>query len=47
MYNRREADAVIDEVFRPEESLTFSQALWMYTVEAAYAAHCEHVLGSK
>ena len=44
---RRAADAVEGEVFRPEERLDFSQALWMYTVGAAYAAHCEHVLGTR
>ena len=34
------------EVFRPEEALTFSEALWIYTVGAAYAAGCELFLGS-
>lgn len=34
------------EVFRPEETLTFSEALWIYTVGAAYAAGCESFLGS-
>lgn len=32
-------------VFRPEECVSFAEALWMYTVGAAYAANCEHVLG--
>ena len=36
-----------DEVFRSEERLEFAQALWMYTVGAAYAAHCEHILGRR
>jgi Amidohydrolase family len=34
------------DIFRPEESLTFSEALWIYTVGAAYAAGCESFLGS-
>jgi hypothetical protein len=34
------------DVFRPEESLSFSEALWIYTVGAAYAAGCESFLGS-
>lgn len=34
------------EVFRPEEALTFSEALWIYTVGAAYATGCESFLGS-
>eukprot|EP01036_Dinobryon_divergens_P027009 gene27009-35715_t len=42
---KREADTLVDEVFRSEERLEFAQALWMYTVGAAYAAHCEHILG--
>lgn len=32
-------------VFRPEERVSFAEALWMYTVGAAFAANCEHVLG--
>jgi hypothetical protein len=32
-------------VFRAEECLSFSEALWMYTIGAAFAANCEHVLG--
>jgi len=35
-----------DEVYKPEECLTFAEALWMYTREAAYAAGCENDLGS-
>lgn len=35
-----------EEVFRPEERLTFPEALWMYTAGAAVAARCEHVLGA-
>ena len=34
------------EVFRPEEALSFAEALWIYTVGAAYAAGCETFLGS-
>jgi Amidohydrolase family len=34
------------EVFRPEEALSFAEALWVYTVGAAYAAGCETFLGS-
>ena len=34
-----------DDVFRPSERLSFSQALWLYTVGAAYACKSEHVLG--
>lgn len=33
-------------VFRPEEALTFSEALWIYTVGAARAAGSETFLGS-
>lgn len=32
-------------VFRREERLSFSEALWMYTRGAAYAARCEHLMG--
>lgn len=32
-------------IFHPHETLTFSQALWMYTVNAAYATNTEHCLG--
>ena len=32
-------------IFRPEERLSFSEALWIYTVGSAYAAGCEHFLG--
>lgn len=35
----------LEDVFRPEERLTFDEALWLYTIGAAYAAHCEGVLG--
>lgn len=34
------------EVFRPEERLSFAEALWIYTTGAAYAAGCEGFLGS-
>lgn len=34
------------EVFRPEEALSLAEALWIYTVGAAYAAGCENFLGS-
>eukprot|EP00603_Paraphysomonas_imperforata_P000486 CAMPEP_0114436556 /NCGR_PEP_ID=MMETSP0103-20121206/13524_1 /TAXON_ID=37642 ORGANISM="Paraphysomonas imperforata, Strain PA2" /NCGR_SAMPLE_ID=MMETSP0103 /ASSEMBLY_ACC=CAM_ASM_000201 /LENGTH=987 /DNA_ID=CAMNT_0001606851 /DNA_START=116 /DNA_END=3077 /DNA_ORIENTATION=+ len=33
------------EVFRPEERVNFAEALWMYTVGAAFAANTEHFLG--
>lgn len=33
------------DVFRPAERLSFAQALWTYTVGAAYACQCENVLG--
>lgn len=36
---------LLDNVFRPSERLTFDEALWLYTIGAAYAAKCEHVLG--
>ena len=32
-------------VFRPEECLTFAEALWIYTVEGAYTAGYEQLLG--
>lgn len=32
-------------VFRPEECLTLDEALWIYTVEGAYAAGYENILG--
>ena len=31
--------------FRPEEKLTFAEALWIYTVGAAHAAGSEGFLG--
>jgi hypothetical protein len=34
-----------EEVFRPSERLSFAQALWTYTVGAAYACRTEKVLG--
>jgi predicted amidohydrolase YtcJ len=33
------------EIYRPEESLTFSEALWIYTVGAAVASQSETYLG--
>jgi hypothetical protein len=33
------------EVLGPDEKLTFSEALWIYTVGAATAAGCESFLG--
>ncbi len=39
------ADQSDAQEFRPEEKLSFAEALWLYTVGAAYAAKCEHVLG--
>jgi hypothetical protein len=36
---------VTGEVFRPEECLTFAEALWIYTVGAAKAAGAETYLG--
>lgn len=33
------------KVFRPEERLTFEEALWMYTAGGAYAGNCEGTLG--
>jgi hypothetical protein len=35
----------LQDVFRPAERLTFDEALWLYTIGAAYAANCEEVLG--
>lgn len=32
-------------VFRPDERLSFGEALWMYTVGGSYAANCEGTLG--
>jgi hypothetical protein len=44
-----DGDAVTEgdagRVFRPEECLSFAEALWLYTVGAAYAGSCEQVLG--
>jgi len=34
------------EVYKPDECLTFSEALWIYTVGSALAANCENDLGS-
>jgi hypothetical protein len=44
------ADAEFDttnptDIFRPSERLSFDEALWLYTIGAAYAANCERVLG--
>ena len=33
------------EVYRPEEQLTFAEALWTYTVGGALACQSEHGLG--
>lgn len=41
-----EHDSPESEIFRPEERLSFAEALWIYTVGAALAAGCEHFLGS-
>jgi hypothetical protein len=44
---RRERGGNSDEPkrFRTEESLSFSEALWLYTVGAAYASNTERQLG--
>jgi predicted amidohydrolase YtcJ len=34
-----------EDIFRPEERVDFAEALWMYTIGAAYAANSEHFLG--
>jgi hypothetical protein len=34
-----------EDIFRPSERLSFDEALWLYTIGAAYAANCEQVLG--
>lgn len=36
----------IKDIFRPEECLSFDEALWIYTAGAAYAAGCEDTLGA-
>ena len=41
----RESTNVDPLVFRPEECLSFSEALWLYTIGAAYAAGSEGFLG--
>ena len=43
--NDNEVDGSRSEVFRPEECLSFSEALYTYTVGGAYAGGSEHVLG--
>jgi predicted amidohydrolase YtcJ len=43
---RKERGPGSEHVYRPEECLSFSEALWIYTMGAAYAAGCDHVLGS-
>lgn len=35
-----------ESCFKPEERLTFSEALWIYTMEASYASMTEHVIGA-
>jgi cytosine/adenosine deaminase-related metal-dependent hydrolase len=42
---RRSRSDTTGEQYRPEECLTFSEALWAYTVGAAFAAECERDLG--
>jgi hypothetical protein len=42
---RRSRSSADGEQYRPEECLSFSEALWMYTVGSAYAAQCESDLG--
>lgn len=43
---RQGRGADCDVVFRQAECLTFAEALYIYTKGGAYAAKCEHVLGS-
>jgi hypothetical protein len=42
---RRKQKAEETKVFRSEECLSFSEALWIYTYEGAYAAGYEDILG--
>eukprot|EP00595_Chromulina_sp_UTEXLB2642_P002474 CAMPEP_0196764132 /NCGR_PEP_ID=MMETSP1095-20130614/5411_1 /TAXON_ID=96789 ORGANISM="Chromulina nebulosa, Strain UTEXLB2642" /NCGR_SAMPLE_ID=MMETSP1095 /ASSEMBLY_ACC=CAM_ASM_000446 /LENGTH=236 /DNA_ID=CAMNT_0042118839 /DNA_START=51 /DNA_END=758 /DNA_ORIENTATION=- len=37
---------VSDEVYRPQECLSFSEALWIYTIGGSYACNKENSLGS-
>jgi predicted amidohydrolase YtcJ len=36
----------VNDVYRGEECLSFSEALWIYTVGGAFAAGCENMLGA-
>lgn len=38
-------NAIASDIFRPEERLSFADALWIYTVGGAFASKTEHVLG--
>lgn len=42
---RRSRSGTTGEQYRPEECFTFSEALWTYTIGAAFAAQCESNLG--
>lgn len=42
---RRKKAEEEEKIFRPEECLSFSEALWIYTHEGAYAAGYEEILG--
>eukprot|EP01038_Epipyxis_sp_PR26KG_P013210 gene13210-17703_t len=39
-------DITEEDVFLPNERLTFQEALWIYTLGGAYASKSEHLLGS-
>lgn len=43
---RRGRKDLANETFRPEERLSFSESLWIYTMGASYASMTEHVLGA-
>ena len=36
----------VSDIYRPEECLSFNEALWIYTMGGAYAAGCENMLGA-
>lgn len=45
IFRKERGNAEAPKRFRPEEALTFSEALWLYTVGAAYASNSERQLG--
>jgi hypothetical protein len=46
MRNDSKRERPIGSTFRPDECLSFAEALWIYTHEGAFAMNCESQLGA-